>query len=141
MRTLTRQASILRTPGCERMLNHGRFSFQQGAAKRFVLGQESFEKLLWKRQVLSSAAFAKRRLCSRTLHNRAANGSGTRTCSIWAISFLESTFICSQPSLKYGSVSPFGAVNAVLPDGSVDRANSHSGKYGRVTYALASLHL
>jgi non-lysosomal glucosylceramidase len=39
-----------------------------------------------------------------------------------------------------GSVSRFGAVNAVLPDGSVDRSNSHSGNvWPGATYALASL--
>jgi len=129
---------------CERMAESmGDSAFSKELRERFVLGQGSFEKLLWNGRYYRAAAS-----CEKKTMQQDACTTGQLNGQ-WYAHLLDLGYIVPREHVvsavstmleMNGSVSPFGAVNAVLADGSVDRTNSHSGNvWPGVTYALASL--
>lgn len=129
---------------CERMAEAvGDHAFSQELRTRFILGQQSFERQLWNGKYYRVVASEQKRTME---HEACTTG---QLNGQWYAHMLDLGYIlprehvvsavCAMLEMN-GSVSRFGAVNAVLPDGSVDRTNSHSGNiWPGATYALASL--
>jgi non-lysosomal glucosylceramidase len=129
---------------CEKMADSiGDYAFSRELRRKFVLGQQSFERQLWNGKYYRVVAPEQKRTQE---HEACTTG---QLNGQWYAHLLDLGYILPQDHVvscvhamleMNGSVSRFGAVNAVLPDGSVDRSNSHSGNvWPGATYALASL--
>lgn len=129
---------------CERMAEAmGDHAFSQELHQKFILGQQSFEEQLWNGRYYRIVASEKKGTME---HEACTTG---QLNGQWYAHLLDLGYILPREHVvsavhamleMNGSVSRFGAVNAVLPDGSVDRSNSHSGNvWPGETYALASL--
>lgn len=129
---------------CERMADAmGDHAFSRELQTEFILGQQSFEKQLWNGKYYRVVASEQKRTME---HEACTTG---QLNGQWYAHLLDLGYILPPERVvsavramleMNGSVSRFGAVNAVLPDGSVDRTNSHSGNiWPGATYALASL--
>jgi uncharacterized protein (DUF608 family) len=129
---------------CERMADSiGDLAFSEELRKKFILGQQSFEEQLWNGKYYRVVAVGQ---TERIEHEACTVG---QLNGQWYAHLLDLGYILPREHVASavrsmlemnGSVSRFGAVNAVLPDGRVDRTNSHSGNvWPGETYALASL--
>ena len=129
---------------CERMAEAaGDQSFSQELRRKFILGQQAFEEQLWNGKYYRAVATGQGRRIEQEVCT-AGQLNGQWYAHLLGLGYLlpkEHVASAVRSILEMnGSASPFGAVNAVLPDGRVDRANSHSGNvWPGETYALAAL--
>lgn len=129
---------------CEKMAESvGDHAFSQELRRKFVLGQQSFDRQLWNGKYYRVVASEQNRTPE---HEACTTGqlNGQWYAHLLGLGYIlprEHVVSAVRAMLETnGSMSRFGAVNAVLPDGSVDRTNSHSGNvWPGETYALASL--
>ncbi len=129
---------------CERMAQSvGDQAFSRELRQRFILGQQSFEEQLWNGKYYRVVASEEKGTME---HEACTTG---QLNGQWYAHLLDLGYILPREHVvsavrgmleMNGSASRFGAVNAVLPDGRMDRTNSHSGNvWPGETYALASL--
>jgi non-lysosomal glucosylceramidase len=129
---------------CERMAEAvGDHAFSRELRAKFTLGQQSFERQLWNGKYYRAVASGQ---AGRIEQEACTAGqlNGQWYAHLLALGYILPrehvvSAVCAMLEMN-GAVSRFGAVNAVLPDGRVDRTNSHSGNvWPGETYALASL--
>ena len=124
--------------------------FARTCRREFQLAQESFERQLWNGRYYRAVAS--------TGGGVQVGGAGSPSSEACTASQLTGQWYAHLLGLGYilprehvasavreavritGSASAHGAVNAVLPNGSIDRNNPHSGNvWPGITYTLAAL--
>ncbi len=118
-------------------------------------GRISFEKKLWHKKYFITYNNTKDRLSEQQLSHNVRLQKASIACMAaqlsgqWMAHLLGLGYIASEDKIKRaistvletnGSVSPFGLVNAVLPDGEKDKSNIQSENiWFGITYAFSSL--
>ncbi|MDD5019993.1 MAG: GH116 family glycosyl hydrolase [Candidatus Omnitrophica bacterium] len=142
----------------EQMSVHMKDEELAGEARRwFKNGRSHFEKKLWHKNYFLAYNDTKKDLSDQQLSHQLRSQKVNISCTAsqlvgqWVAHLLGLGYIVSPEKVKKalqtimelnGSVSGFGAVNAVLPSGEKDKSNGHAENvWISMTYVLASLAL